>query len=229
MSEDVQVLASSDAAPTLSPVAEVAASTNQDAPAVAEEERADTTAEDDALQDDASQGEAELEDGAGESTASVPAPAKREAKVEEPYDFDRCTIQIGLQLLPDDGDPAGRAVVVGVRNHTDAPIVVLTRLATLEPLPQLVNELLNRLRAELPERKTAREEAAARKKAEEEAAKARREAVRPKSKANSAKPVPKKVNPLDQSPESGPTPSSTPVVTAPTFDAPKASEQISLF
>jgi hypothetical protein len=119
--------------------------------------------------------------------------------------------------------------VVGVRNHTDAPIVALTRLATLEPLPQLVNELLNRLRAELPERKTARDEAAARKKAEEEAAKARREAVRPKSKANSAKPVPKKVNPLDQSPESGPTPSSTPVVTAPTFDAPKASEQISLF
>jgi hypothetical protein len=141
----------------------------------------------------------------------------------------RKEIKIGLQLLPDDGDPAGRAVVVGVRNHTDAPIVALTRLATLEPLPQLVNELLNRLRAELPERKTAREEAAARKKAEEEAARARREAARSKSKASNAKPTPKKVNALDQPPESGPTPSSTPVVTAPTFDAPKASEQISLF
>ncbi len=131
--------------------------------------------------------------------------------------------------MPDDGDPEGRPVVVGVRNHADTPIVALTRLATLEPLPQLVNELLNRLRAELPERKTAREEAAARRKAEEEAAKARREAVRPKSKANSAKPAPKKANPLDQVPESGPAPSSAPAVTAPTFDAPKASEQISLF
>jgi hypothetical protein len=159
----------------------------------------------------------------------VPAPAKREATVEEPYDFDRCTIQIGLQLLPDDGDPAGRAVVIGVRNHADAPIVALTHLATLGPLPQIVTDLLDRLRADLPVRQRASEQAAARKKAEEEASRARREAARSRPKVSNAKPAPKKVNPLDQAPESGPTAPSAPVVTAPAFDAPKATEQISLF
>jgi hypothetical protein len=119
--------------------------------------------------------------------------------------------------------------MVGVRNHADAPIVALTRLAMLGPLPQVVTELLDRLRADLPVRQRASEEAAARKKAEEEAAKARREAVRPKSKASSAKPAPKKINTLDQAPESGLAPSSAPAVTAPAFDAPKATEQISLF
>ncbi len=207
MSDDVQAVASNDAAPTLPPAAE-----------------------DDASPCEASPSDAELgEEEAVKSAASVPAPAKREAKVEEPYDFDRCTIQIGLQLLPNDGDPAGRSVVVGVRNHTDAPIVALTRLATLEPLPRLVLELLDRLRADLPMRQRTSEDAAARKKAEEEAARARREATRSKSKVSNTKPTPKKVNALDQAPESGPVPSSAPVVTAPTFDAPKASEQISLF
>ncbi len=222
MLDDVQVVVSNGAAPNPPAVAEAIAV--QDAPAVADEEQADTAPE-----DDASQGDAELEDDAGESAASVPAPAKREAKVEEPYDFDRCTIQIGLQLLPDDGDPAGRPVVVGVRNHADAPIVTLTRLATLGPLPQVVNNLLDQLRADLPMRQQAREEAAARKKAEEDAAKARREAARSKSQSSNIKPAPKKANTLDQAPESGPAPSSAPAVIAPMFDAPQASEQISLF
>jgi hypothetical protein len=123
---------------------------DQDAPALAHEEQVDAVTEDNALREDASLRDAELgEDEAGESITSASAPAKREAAVEEPYDFDRCTIQIGLQLLPEDGDPAGRAVVIGVRNHADAPIVALTRLAALGPLPQLVTELLDRLRADL--------------------------------------------------------------------------------
>lgn len=57
-----------------------------------------------ALLDDTEQAD---EDEGEDNTTSVPASAKRESPVEEPYDFDRCTIQIGLQLLPDDGDPAG--------------------------------------------------------------------------------------------------------------------------
>ena len=220
MSDDVQVAASNDVAPNPPAETEAEANANQDAPVVADEEQADTMTGDDA----------ELgEDDTGDSTTSVPARAKREAPVEEPYDFDRCAIQIGMQLLPDDGDPAGRPVVVGVRNHADPPIVALARLSALGPLPQVVTELLDRLRAELPARRIAKEEAAARKKAEEDAAKARREAARSKSRASNAKPAPKKVNPLDQAPESGPAPSSAPAVLAPMFDAPQASEQISLF
>jgi hypothetical protein len=234
MSDDVQVVVSSYAAPTLSPAAEVEASTNQDALAVADEEQEDALPENEMLE--ASPEDASLDDPesageyeAGNSAAPVPTPLKHEAAAEEPYDFDRCTIQIGLQLLPDDGDPAGRPVVVGVRNHADAPIVTLTRLATLGPLPQLVAEMLDCLRAELPARKTAKEEAAARKKAEQDAARARREAAKSKPKSSNAKPAPKKVNTLDQAPESGPAPSSVTIVTAPTFDASQASEQISLF
>jgi hypothetical protein len=230
MSDDIQVAVSSDVAPTLPPVTEMEANTNQDAPAAADEEQADIVPEDDASQDGASLCGTELsEEEAGGSAASVPVPAKRETAVEEPYDFDRCTIQIGVQLLPDDGDPEGRPVVVGVRNHADAPIVALTRLSTLGQLPQVVNNLLGQLRADLPTRQKAREEAAARKKAEEEAAKTRREAARSKSKVSNAKPAPKKANTLDQAPELGPAPSSAPTVTAPSFDAPQASEQISLF
>ena len=194
MSDEVQVVASNDV--TSNPPAETEAevNANQDASAVAYEEHADTVTEDDA----------ELgEDEAGDSTTSVSALAKREAPVEEPYDFDRCTIQIGLQLLPDDGDPAGRPVVVGVRNHADVPIVALTRLAKFGPLPQVVTELLDRLRADLPMRQKAHEETAARKKAEEDAVRARREAARTKSKVSSAKPAPKKVNTLNQAPVSG--------------------------
>jgi hypothetical protein len=229
MSDDVQVVAANVVGPNPSAEMEEEVNAHQDAPAAAEEEQADTAPEDDVPQDDVSACDAEPgEDDAGESAASVPAPARREAKIEEPYDFDRCTIQIGLQLLPDDGDPAGRPVVVGVRNHADVPIVAFTRLSALGPLPQAVTELLDRLRAELPARKTAKEEAADRKKAEEEAAKARREAARAKPRSD-AKSAPKKVKGLAQAPESGPAPSSAPVVAAPLFDAPKASEQISLF
>src|SRR3972149_1522778 len=32
----------------------------------------------------------------------------------QPYEFDQCTITIGIQLLPGDGDPGGRLVVLGV-------------------------------------------------------------------------------------------------------------------
>ncbi len=225
MSDDVKAETSNDADQKLAVGAQVTANANQVARPVVEEEQTDTEPGDNASPVGAEPGE----DEAGDRTPSVPAPAAREAAVEDPYDFDRCTIQIGLQLLPDDGDPAGRAVVIGVRNHVDAPIVTLTRLATLGPLPQVVTGLLDRLRAELPERKIAKEEAAARKKAEEEAAKARREAAKAKPKPDTAKPTPKKVKGLAQAPEPGPTPPSAPTIATPTFDAPQASEQISLF
>ena len=230
MSDDFQVVASNDAAPSLSLVAEAETSADHDALSATNEGQDDTLPEAVSPDDASPDGAEPADEGeAGDNTLSTSTPAKSEVAVEEPYDFDRCTIQIGLQLLPDDGDPAGRPVVVGVRNHADAPIVTLTRLSALGPLPQLVTELLDRLRAELPERKTAKEETAARKKVEEDAAKTRREAAKAKPKSDTAKPTPKKVKGLAQAPESGPAPSSAPAATTPTFDAPQASEQTSLF
>jgi hypothetical protein len=227
MTDDTQVVVSGQTISNLPTAGEVGKSP-QDASGMGGEQE-DTIPEDESLE--VSQGDAEPadEDEAAANRPSTSTPAQCAARVEEPYDFDRCTIQIGLQLLPDDGDPAGRPVVVGVRNHADAPIVALTRLSTLGPLPQLVTELLDRLRAELPERKIAKEEAVARKKAEEETTKARREAAKAKPKSDTAKPAPKKVKGLAQAPESSPTAPSALAVTAPTFDAPQASEQISLF
>ncbi len=102
---------------------------------------------------------------------------------EEPYEYDHCTILVGLQLLPDDGDLAGRSVVVGVRNHRDAPILRVVRLNDLGPLPPVIGQLLDQLRADLPARFKAKEEALARQKAEEEQARIKREQSRAKARS----------------------------------------------
>jgi hypothetical protein len=92
---------------------------------------------------------------------------------KQPYAFEHCTVQIAIQLLPDDGDPNGRQVVVGVRSHLDAPILRLVRWHEIGALPLLVDELLNALKAELPAREQAAREAFEKRKAE----KAQRKAV----------------------------------------------------
>jgi hypothetical protein len=85
---------------------------------------------------------------------------------KQQYDFDHCTVQVALQLLPDDGDANGRMVVVGVRSHLDAPILRVTRLNELGALPPLVTALLNELKADLPNREQAARQAIAKKKEE---------------------------------------------------------------
>jgi hypothetical protein len=85
----------------------------------------------------------------------------------QPYDFDHCTVQIAIQLLPDDGDAQGRMVVVGVRSHLDVPILRVTRLNELGALPPLVNALLDQLKAELPTREQAARDAFEKKKTEQ--------------------------------------------------------------
>jgi hypothetical protein len=121
-----------------------------------------------------------------DSNATItPTPSAPEADADDrceiakqPYDFDHCTVQIAIQLLPDDqgrlgdGDANGRMVVVGVRSHLDAPILRLVRLNELGPLPPLVGELLDALKAELPTREQAAREAFEKKKEEKEKRKA---------------------------------------------------------
>lgn len=106
--------------------------------------------------------------------STTDADADERCEIErQPYAFDHCTVQIAIQLLPDDGDANGRMVVVGVRSHLDTPILRLVRLNDLGTLPPLVNELLDALKAELPAREQAAREVFEKKKAE----KANRKAV----------------------------------------------------
>jgi hypothetical protein len=103
-------------------------------------------------------------------TASSTTDAKTDDRCaieKQPYIFDHCTVQIAIQLLPDDGDANGRMVVVGVRSHLDAPILRVTRSNELGMLPPLVTALLDELKAELPKREQTAREAIEKKKAEQ--------------------------------------------------------------
>ena len=116
-----------------------------------------------------------------------PAKPEKAEPAEEPYEYDRCTIQIGIQLLPDDSDPAGRPVIVGVRDHANAPILKLMRRKDLGVLPSVITDLLIELQEQLPARQKAHEEAEAKRKADEEAAQAKREAAAAAAKARAKK------------------------------------------
>ena len=63
----------------------------------------------------------------------------------------------------------GRPVVIGMRNHQDTPLILMTRSFPLGPLPQMIGDLLERLRTEMPARQQAHEAAEAKKKADAEA------------------------------------------------------------
>jgi hypothetical protein len=83
------------------------------------------------------------------------APAKPEKIVNpvlaDPYEFDKCTVAIQIVLLPTDGDPHGREVVIGVRTHQDAPIIRVFRMDQV-PLQVPITDLLEELKAQLPGR-----------------------------------------------------------------------------
>lgn len=140
------------------------------------EEVEDELAEEEEETDDASDETVDAEVSSPSDSANsvtTPTPAAPEADVDErseiekqPYDFDHCTVQIAIQLLPDDGDVNGRMVVVGVRSHLDSPLLRLVRLNELGPLPALVGELLDALKADLPTREQAAREAFEKKKEE---------------------------------------------------------------
>ena len=99
---------------------------------------------------------------AASTATSQPAPQKPVNVVEEDvYEFDKCLITVAMGLMPDDGDPNGRLVMLGVRNHQDEPILSTCRLNDLMPLPDPIQQLIEQLKEQLP----ARSEKAAAKKA----------------------------------------------------------------
>ncbi len=75
---------------------------------------------------------------------------------DEPYDFSQCTIQVSMQILPR-GEGTDRTVVIGVRNHQDAPIVRTASLSTLT-LPAILSEMLTQLELDMPARKLLKDE-----------------------------------------------------------------------
>ncbi len=85
---------------------------------------------------------------------------------DEPYDFSQCTIQVSMQILSR-GEGNDRQVVIGVRNHQDAPIVRTAPLSTLT-LPAILSEMLAQLESDMPARKLLKDERELREKAEAE-------------------------------------------------------------
>jgi hypothetical protein len=159
------------------PASEQAATEPQFAEPAMDETAEDVAEEDadpeDALRDEATETETSSpSDSANSATPPTPSNTaadadERSAIEKQPYDFDHCTVQIAIQLLPDDGDAKGRMVVLGVRSHLDAPILRVTRSNELGALPPLVNALLDELKSELPTREQAAREAVEKKKAEQ--------------------------------------------------------------
>jgi hypothetical protein len=154
-------------ATTESQIAEPAMDDSEDD--VAEEE-ADEEGEDETTET-GSPSKDDTADAASSSSATLPTQSTAEADErsdleKQPYDFDHCTVQIAIQLLPDDGDPNGRMVVGGVRSHLDVPILRLVRLNEIGALPPLVATLLDELKVELPAREQAAREAFEKKKEE---------------------------------------------------------------
>ena len=93
------------------------------------------------------------------AVANKPPEEDRRADVEkQPYAFEKCTVQIAVQFLPEDGDEKGRPVLLGVRTHLDAPIVRVLRLNELGELPPPISTLVEQLKSELPSREQATKE-----------------------------------------------------------------------
>jgi hypothetical protein len=130
----------------------------------------------------------------------------------EPYTFEQCTITLTLQFWPEDSDPQGRLVLVSARNHRDSPLISLARVTELGPLPPQAAELLERLRAELPER---------------ERAHAEREAER-KQAAVKTPPASRKGKPVSKPPAAAPQPPKPPQAVQPP-QAANTPEQLGMF
>ena len=117
------------------------------------------------------------------ATPAPAAPKPVNVVEEDPYEFDKCLVTIAMALMPEDGNPEGRRVMLGVRNHQDEPILATVRLNDLMPLPDPIQQLLGRLKEQLPARSTKASEKKAKAKEEEE----KRKAARSKSTSKTTK------------------------------------------
>lgn len=89
----------------------------------------------------------------------------------EPYDFDRCTVSINIQLLAtieseSDANGKTRKAIVSISTHGSTPIIKLTQFHQMQ---DSILELMDEIRAEMPKREQAEAKAEAEKKQKEEA------------------------------------------------------------
>jgi hypothetical protein len=112
--------------------------------------------------------------GTTSTATSQPTTQKPVNVVEEDvYEFGKCLITVAMGFMPDNGDPNGRLVMLGVRNHLDEPIFSTCRLNYLMPLPDPIQQLIEQLKEQLP----ARSEKAAGKKAKAKEEEEKRKAI----------------------------------------------------
>ncbi len=77
------------------------------------------------------------------------------ARDDEPYDFEKCTVLMMLQLMPlrDGQPPDARKVFITARTHSYAPYAMQMRWDELAPrLPNEINALIEQLQSELAQR-----------------------------------------------------------------------------
>jgi hypothetical protein len=97
--------------------------------------------------------EAEIPSLTSINTSNTPFPQSEQMQVviDDPYDFDRCQISASIVWM---GEGDQRQVMVGVRNHMDAPILRVYEAAGFDMamIPEVFRELLETLREQLPVR-----------------------------------------------------------------------------
>ncbi len=74
----------------------------------------------------------------------------------EPYVFEECTVKLTITFLPNDGAPLGREVILAASSHGDFPVNKILREQELGCLPQPVQDLLEELKADFPNRQVRR-------------------------------------------------------------------------
>jgi len=91
---------------------------------------------------------------------------KFKALADDPYTYDACVISASISWMPEDGDPAGRQMVISVRNHLDQPIMRFYRENELpfEQSLDVIGAMLQELETDMPNRKMAKLKAIAGKK-----------------------------------------------------------------
>ncbi|MCD4673346.1 MAG: hypothetical protein K8R77_11850 [Anaerolineaceae bacterium] len=110
-----------------------------------------------------------MSDDKKETTATKKDPVAEEKfkpLTEDPYTYDACVVSASIHWMPEDGDSAGRQMVISVRNHLDQPMMRFYRENELpfEQILNVVDAMLQELQADMPNRKMAKLKAVADKK-----------------------------------------------------------------
>lgn len=116
------------------------------------------------------------------------------ARDDEPYDFEKCTVLVMLQLMPlrDGQAPDARQVFITARTHSYVPYTMQMRWDELSPrLPNDINTLIERLQIELAQgeaEQRAREQAEQQRQAELKAESEKRRAAKKQKSSSESNP-----------------------------------------